>query len=119
MIQTLRIEGIPMNLNTYRNAHYFQLNKEKSEWEHVVAVAVNQQGIKPVDRCRIEMEFYFKDKRRHDPDNYACCAKFILDGLVKASILPDDNFDVIESLAVKRGGISKKPYIMIGIEGIK
>lgn len=116
MIQKLRIEGIPMALNKYRNAHYFQLNKEKQDWERIVAVAVKQQGIVSVKRCTIEMEFYFKDKRRHDPDNYACCAKFILDGMVKAGILTDDNFEIIEMLSVKQGGISKKPYLIIEIE---
>ncbi|CAB4128305.1 hypothetical protein UFOVP103_34 [uncultured Caudovirales phage] len=105
-----------MNLNTFRNAHYFQLNKEKIEWEKIVSVAVNQQNIIPVDRCNITMEFYFKDKRRRDPDNYACCAKFILDGLVKSKIMQDDNFAVVESLTVKQGGINKKPYINILLE---
>lgn len=116
MIQTLRLEGMPMNLNTYRNAHYFQLNKEKQEWEAIVAVAVNQQEIKPVDRCRIQMDFYFKDKRRHDPDNYACCAKFILDGLVKAGVLEDDNFEYVQELSVRQGGISKNPFIEIRLD---
>lgn len=119
MIQTLRIEGIPMNLNTYRNAHFHLLNKEKHLWEQAVGVAVKQQGIQPLVRCKVTMEFYFKDKRRHDPDNYACCAKFILDGMVKAGILTDDNFEVIEMLSVKQGGISKKPYLLIEIEGIR
>lgn len=119
MIQTLRIEGIPMNLNTYRNAHYHLLDKEKKLWEQAVMIAVKQQGIRPLERCKVTMEFFFKDKRRHDPDNYACCAKFILDGMVKAEILTDDNFEVIEQLAVRQGGIDKKPHIMITIEGIR
>lgn len=119
MEQTLKIEGIPMNLNTYRNAHYHLLNKEKLIWEKAVALAIREQGIRPLSRCKVTMEFFFKDKRRHDPDNYSCCAKFILDGMVKAGILSDDNFEVIEMLSVMQGGISKKPYINIVIQEVK
>lgn len=115
-MQTLRIEGIPMSLNVYRNAHYYQLNKEKETWERIVAVSVKEQKIKKVDRCRITFEFYFKDKRKHDPDNYSASAKFLLDGMVKAGVLDDDNFSVIEELSLKQGGINKKPYILIHLE---
>lgn len=115
-MQTLRINGIPMSLNVYRNAHYYQLNKEKETWEKVVAVSVQEQQIKKVERCRITFEFYFKDKRKHDPDNYSASAKFLLDGMVKAGVLDDDNFSVIEELSLKQGGISKEPYILIHLE---
>lgn len=115
-MQTLRINGIPMSLNVYRNAHYYQLNKEKETWEKVVAVSVKEQQIKKVERCRITFEFYFKDKRKHDPDNYSASAKFLLDGMVKAGVLDDDNFSVIEELSLKQGGICKEPYILIHLE---
>jgi crossover junction endodeoxyribonuclease RusA len=119
MKQQLRIEGIPMALNQYRNAHYFQINKEKDKWQKVVALEVINQKIVQIGKCRISIDFFFRDKRRHDPDNYACSAKYLLDGLVKAGIIADDNFDVIESLSIRQGGISKQPYLMITLESVQ
>lgn len=117
MKQTLRINGMPMNLNKYRNAHYHTLNKEKQIWELVVRNECHLQGIKPMQEVDITVHFYFKDKRRHDADNYACCCKFIFDGLVKASVIPDDSFDYIRSLKVVHGGYDKQPYILVEMEG--
>ena len=116
MMQTLRINGIPMSLNVYRNAHYYQLNAQKEIWEKAVQVAVHTQQIKPMERGKVTFEFWFKDKRKHDPDNYSASAKFLLDGMVKAGILADDNFSIIEELSLKQGGIDKDPYILIHLE---
>jgi len=82
-------------------------------WANVVAISVKEQSIQPVTRISQIYEFYFQTKVRHDPDNYAACAKWINDGLVHAGILPDDNFDYIESLTIKQGGFCKKPYVLV------
>ena len=118
MNQVLRVDNMPPNLNVYRNMHYRALDKEKKEWERVVGWLVKEQQIKPVGKIRQTYEFWFKDRREHDPDNYACCAKFINDGLVSAGVLQRDNFDHIETLTVKQGGISKQPYILVHMEEI-
>lgn len=113
MTQTIRINNMPPNLNKYRNMHHYQLDKAKKEWAQIIGWIVKEQKIKPMERIHQTYEFWFKDKREHDPDNYACCAKFINDGLVDAGILPRDNFDHIPTLTVKQGGISKQPYILV------
>lgn len=118
MRQIFRVDNMPPNLNVYRNMHYRDLDKEKKMWERIVKVLVKQQKIKPVTKINQTYEFWFKDKREHDPDNYACCAKFINDGLVSAGVLQRDNFDHIETFTVKQGGISKLPYILIHLEEI-
>jgi hypothetical protein len=112
--QVLRIDGeLPPNLNKYRNLHYMALDKQKKQWAKIIKTLVQEQQIEPMTRIHQRYEFWFKDRREHDPDNYACCAKFINDGLVDAGILPRDNFEVIVSLTVNQGGISKRPYILI------
>lgn len=119
MIQTLKVHNMPPNLNKYRNMHYRELDKQKKEWETVVYWLVKEQKIKPFTKpIRQVYEFYFKDRREHDPDNYACCAKFINDGLVNAGILSRDNFDHIEEFTVRQGGISKQPYILVRMEEV-
>ena len=117
-MQTLRVDNMPPNLNVYRNMHYRDLNKQKKQWEAIVRVLVRTQKIQPMSKIRQRYEFWFKDAREHDPDNYACCAKFINDGLVSAGILPRDNFNHIPSLTVEQGGISKQPYILVHMEEI-
>lgn len=80
-------------------------------------VAIEENNIKPMKYAKITMKFWFRDKRRHDPDNYAVCAKFIFDGIVKAGILKDDTFEEIHSFTVMQGGINKQPYILVEMEG--
>jgi Endodeoxyribonuclease RusA. len=119
MIHKLIIDGMPPNLNVYRNMHYRELDKEKKEWSNIVRLLVLDQKLKPIPTpIHQTYTFWFKDKREHDPDNYACCAKFINDGLVDAGILKRDNFQHIKELTVREGGISKKPYIEITMEEV-
>lgn len=118
MIQQLKVNNLPPTLNEVRRMHFQQVAKEKKEWEHIVGWLVKEQRLKPVSRAIVTYEFYFKDKRKHDPDGYAFSAKYIQDGLVKAGILPDDNFDHVRELRIKQGGISKQPYILITLEEI-
>lgn len=58
----------------------------------------------PYAQAVVTILYYFKDNRRHDPDNYS--GKMILDPLVKEGVIVDDSFDVIE-LRVKKGGVDK------------
>lgn len=118
MNQVIRINNMPPNLNVYRNMHHHALDKEKKEWAMIVKMIVSEQKIKPVTKIHQRYEFWFRDKREHDPDNYACCAKFINDGLVDAGILPRDNFDHIVTFTVSQGGVSKQPYILVHMEEI-
>ncbi len=116
--QTLRVTDIPPNLNVYRNMHYFKLDKEKKKWEVLVHRWIAEQDIVPMQQIHMVYEFWFKTNIEHDPDNYACCAKFINDGIVSAGILPRDNFKHIKSLTVVEGGICKQPYILVHLREI-
>jgi hypothetical protein len=119
MIQTLRVNNMPPNLNEYRNLHFRTLDKQKKEWEQIVGWLVKEQKIKPFSKpIKQTYRFWFKTKNEHDPDNYACCAKFINDGLVSAGIFPRDNFDHIPSFTVEQGGFDKQPYILIEMEEV-
>lgn len=111
--QTLRVEGIPFNLNEYRRHHFRKIAKEKIVWSGRVKEHLREQQIRPMTRIMQRYEFFFRDKRDHDPDNYACCAKFINDALVDCGILPGDSFDHIPHFTVCQGGISKSPYVLV------
>ena len=116
MKQTLILQGMPMSLNPFRNAHYRELHKEKQVWELIVRNEAKLQGLKPMQEVNIVAWFHFKDKRDHDPDNYAACLKPIMDGLVKAGIIPDDSFKYVKDLRIREGKFEKRAYITLEME---
>ena len=117
-MQTFRVFDFPPTLNELNNLHYRVRAKKKEEWSKIVYKAVKEFDIKVVIKVVVTFEFYFPDKRRRDPDNYAFSAKFILDGLVDAGILPDDSFDEIVELRFVKGGVSKPKHILIHLEEV-
>jgi glucan biosynthesis protein len=118
MKQTLKVNNMPPSLTKYRNMHYQVINNQKQEWESIIGWLVKEQKIQPMQQIKMTYEFYFRNRTEHDPDNYACCAKFINDGLVKAVVLPRDNFVHIKEFTVKQGGVCKQPYILIHMEEV-
>lgn len=88
------IDSIPKSLNAYagrRNS--WEYRKDKAEWKRLVwAVcrATGQVPKKPFAKALVRIDYFFKDRRRHDPDNYA--GKMLLDGLTAAGVLADDDF---------------------------
>ena len=79
--------GNSRNFNVYRH--------EKERWHWLIRGAINkaQKPKKPLQRAIVSITYYFKDKRRRDPDNYS--GKMLLDPLVREGILIDDSFDVV------------------------
>jgi len=92
--QELVIEGIMPDLNTLINAmkgHYQAYAKEKRRWTERTAWLCRAEAIAPVQQpVVVEFDWYSKNRRR-DPDNLRIGSKFVLDGLVKAGVLPDDS----------------------------
>ena len=112
-MQILRIDGIPPTQNEFRRMHHFEIAKRKKDWEDIVMMEVKRQSIQKVDKVKMRYVFHFANNRRRDSDNYATSCKFIQDGLVKAGILPDDDFEHVLELSIGRGWNAKKPYIEI------
>jgi len=78
--------------------HWASARKIKQQWEHNIyylshCQRIDNKEILPLTKAKVRIKFYFPDKRIRDKDNYT--PKFILDGLVKAKVLIDDNADVI------------------------
>lgn len=102
----ITVNDIPPSNNQYMgNSHSFRAyHRKKEEWHWLVKAAIKERPEKPYTRALVTITYFFKDKRRRDPDNYS--GKFILDALTQEGIIADDSFDVID-LLVKKGGVDK------------
>ena len=96
-MHTITIKGSFTSLNEYINAersNKFQAAKiKKEETERAYWYFINKPKIKdyPVN---IEFVWFVKGKRK-DPDNISFAKKFILDGMVKAGFIDNDNLNNI------------------------
>lgn len=54
-----------------------------------------QAAIPQFATATLQFTFVVPDSRRRDPDNYLAMMKPVVDGLVLADVLPDDNFSVV------------------------
>lgn len=89
------VYDIPPSNNKYMgNSHNFNIyRREKERWHWLIKAAVKEKPKEPYKKTEIHISYFFPDKRRRDPDNYA--GKMILDPLVKEGILKDDSFSNI------------------------
>lgn len=93
----LRIPGIPPSQNELHRMHFHTESKARKEWKDTVYLlavdAKNRSGwVAPSETVRVKALFLFPDQARRDPDNYTASLKPVLDGLVAAGVLDDDDF---------------------------
>jgi len=62
------------------------------------------QGLKPMTRVHLHVFVGWPDRRRRDVPNLWPTIKALVDGIVDAGILPDDNDDVVTALTFRRSG---------------
>lgn len=71
------------------------------------------QHRKNFSKVRITFTAYFVGKRKHDPDNLY--VKPMMDALVDAGIIADDNSEIVESVTLKVVIGSKEEMVEIEI----
>jgi len=80
-----------LNLNNYRNAHYRTLAKAKREYARVMARQV--RCLPGWNRVSVRFTLYPGSGRRVDTSNVCSIQeKFLMDAVVRAGKLPDDDF---------------------------
>lgn len=70
----------------------------KRQWVGYLTLLKHKFPIPKFKKCSIKLELTFKTNRNRDPDNYF---KIISDALVRAGILSDDNYKLVEWLPVE------------------
>lgn len=95
------IPAIPPSNNKFmgRDARW-EYQDFKKLWCSYVSVYCKRKPEAPIYTAKVTLTYYFRDKRRRDPDNYS--GKLILDGLVSAGIIADDSFSNIKLELVGR-----------------
>ena len=113
------INEIPPSNNKYmgKTYNYHSYQEEKRRWHWMIKSALNNVGKpkKPFEKALVQITYYFKDKRRRDPDNYS--GKMLLDPLVREGILIDDSFKVV-TLVLAAGHDKDDPRTEINIKGV-
>jgi len=89
----ITIPEIPPSYNEIMRMHYHKRNREVERWAALIAF-FNNKKVKNFEKAKVKLTYFFPDRRRRDPDNYA--GKVIMDGLVNAGIIKDDSFNNVE-----------------------
>lgn len=101
------INGVPPSMNAFagrNNVWEYRATKKKWTWAVKTACLASEgRPPQPWEKARVEITYFFPDRRRRDPDNYA--GKFVLDGLTRAGVIVDDDLKHI-SVTI-RGGYDK------------
>lgn len=104
-----------LNLNIYRNTHYYLLNQMKKNFSSLV-----QEQLKDIPKLKKVFLKYIvhpKTKRLFDVANVCSIAdKFFCDALVRAGIIEDDNCTIVEYVSYTAGNKSNKGYSYITVD---
>jgi len=104
---------IPPTINKYiGRSNIWEYQKDKKKIHEAIRLSTIGKRYN-ISKCKMVITYYFKDKRRHDPSNYD---KAIMDGLVEANIITDDNYGVITEFTTKGDYDKNNPRTEIVIE---
>lgn len=115
----ISIPGELCDLNTYIDAlnnNRYQGNDIKQTETDRVAWQCKGKGT--ANNVHICFNWFCKDKRK-DKDNVCFAKKFILDGLVKAGVLPNDGWNNIRSFTDEFGIDKDNPRVEIEISEVE
>ena len=120
---TLTIGGSLVGLNEYTKANRTNFrvgaNMKKVNETKITGYILQQlRGIKIIERCTIRFVWVEKDKRR-DLDNICFAKKFILDALVKNSILKGDGWSCVMGFEDTFRIDKTRPRIEVYIEEVE
>lgn len=109
----LTLPLIPPTINKYiGRSNIFEYQKDKKKIHEAIRLLTVGKRYN-IKKCKMTITYYFKDKRRRDPSNFDKC---LLDGLVEANIIVDDNYGVITEFTTKGGYDKDNPRTEIIIE---
>lgn len=110
---TITLPFIPPSINYYIGRdNRFQYQNDKKRLHKITKLITAGKNYN-ISKCKMLVTYYFKDKRRRDPGNYE---KILLDCLVEANIITDDNYGVITEFTTRGDYDKENPRTEIIIE---
>ena len=108
-----------INLNVYRNAHFYTLSKAKDLFERIVADRIRH--LPPIAKADLSYRLFFGSRRAIDVSNICCIVdKFFCDTLVNQGKLIDDNMDSISHVEFDWGGMDRRnPRVEVTLSKIQ
>lgn len=104
---------IPPTINKYiGRSNIFEYQNDKKKVHNAIRLVTVGKNYN-INKCKMIITYYFKDKRRRDTMNYD---KMLMDGLVEANIITDDNYNVITEFTTKGGYDKDNPRTEVVIE---
>lgn len=79
------------------------------------AVQEEQIDSAPWDYVEVETEFFFKDKRRRDPDNALASLKAAFDGITDSGLVEDDDWQHMKRMPPEQNIDRENPRVEITI----
>ena len=110
---------IPPSLNDWMIMPRFKMNSQKQIWKEFGIWLIKENNLEnmKINKCEITIEYFFKDKRKRDSDNYT--PKNLFDSFVISGLLIDDDFGHVESLTLKGNYSKEDPRMEITFSEIK
>lgn len=100
------------SVNTVYAMHHRARHEHKKDIQKLAYYEALQHR-KHFDTARITFTAHFKGKRKHDPDNLY--VKPMMDALVHARVIDDDNNEVVQSVTLKVVTGAKEDFVEIEI----
>lgn len=115
VVSPLRTKEMILNLNKYRNAHYFRLNNSKRSYKSIMKEQI--EALPLFNKISLTYTVFLGSKREVDISNICSIVdKYFCDALVELGKLPGDNYKFIQEVSYKFGGIDKdNPRVEINI----
>jgi hypothetical protein len=96
-IISFQVDGLPESLNTtqrkYKNP--FARNKYYKQWYDIIYLAsIRQKPVTPWEKVHLTINVYRAKRFWRDYDGLVASLKPVVDGIVRAGHIKDDNYDV-------------------------
>ncbi|CDZ88968.1 RusA family crossover junction endodeoxyribonuclease [Rhodococcus ruber] len=109
----------PLTSNDQRRAHWTKVRNAKAEAASQIITLVKRDGIPfMLDRVDVTVIWFAPDARRRDSDSLGPYCKAVLDALVEAGVLCDDDSRYVRQTAMRVDTDRTNPRIEILIEPI-
>jgi Holliday junction resolvase RusA-like endonuclease len=108
---TVIIYDVPPSLNDWHGMHWAAKAKVKRQWEELLIALLS--GCRCVEKPEVRITYHYDLQRDRDKDNMA--PKYIMDGLVKAGVIHDDNIRAVDldwTISLKRAEWSRTEIVI-------